>query len=78
MNQACLLTAWKLTAWIRIEMTIWPSNGVRTFRDTRFAVGRFRHSPGNGPVHPMKMAMGNINARSMNRNWKSPKFDADA
>ena len=24
----------------------------QTFRETRFAVGRFRQSTGNGPVHP--------------------------
>lgn len=33
-------------------MDIWPSSGVNTFRDTRFAVGRLRESTGYGPVQP--------------------------
>jgi hypothetical protein len=33
---------------------IWPNNGVSTLRDTRLAVGRFRHMTGYGPVQPTK------------------------
>jgi hypothetical protein len=50
--QGCLRTDTNPTAWIRIQMAIWPSSGVKTFRETRFAVGRFRLKTGNGPVHP--------------------------
>lgn len=35
-------------------------------------------SDGYAPVQPMKMAIGKMRARSMNRNWKSPRLDADA
>ena len=31
---------------------ICPSNGVKTFRETRSAVGRFLDNPGAGPVQP--------------------------
>lgn len=65
-------------AWMRMLKTICPSNGVRTFLETRFAVGRFWDSTGYAPVQPMNMAMGRMRRRSMNRNWKSPRFEADA
>jgi len=51
-HQGCLRTAWKPTACIRMQIAIWPRRGVKTFRETRFAVGRFRQSTGNGPVQP--------------------------
>lgn len=59
-------------------MNICPSSGVRTFLDTRLAVGRFLDNWGYGPDQPMKMAIGRISARSMYKNWKSPRFDAVA
>lgn len=33
-------------------MAICPSRGVKTFRDTRLAVGRCRLRTGYAPVHP--------------------------
>jgi hypothetical protein len=33
---------------------------------------------GAGPAHPIKIAIGRIRRRSINRNWKSPKFEARA
>ena len=61
------------------------SSGVRTFRETRLAVGRLRDNVVHGPVHPTKpvsqninnpnmsnvlnMAIGRIKKRSMKRNY---------
>ena len=53
--QGCLLTAWKPTAWIIMTIAIWPSSGVKTFRETKFAVGRFLHSTGYAPVQPTEV-----------------------
>ena len=61
-----------------MQTTICPRSGVKIFRETKLAVGRFLASCGKDPVQPMKMAIGRMRARSMNRNWKSPRFDADA
>ncbi len=33
-----------------MQMTICPSSGVSTLRETRFAVGRFLPSSGDGPA----------------------------
>lgn len=61
-----------------MQMHISPKSGVNTLRDTRSAVGLLRDSSRYGPAQLMKMAIGKISARSMNRNWKSPRFDAEA
>ena len=61
-----------------MQRTIWPSKGIRTFRETKLAVGRFRLSVGYAPVQPMKMAIGKMSKRSMKRNWKSPRLEAEA
>jgi len=68
MYQLCCRTVTYATAWMRIQMPMRPRSGVKTLRDTKSAVGRFRHSLGAGPAHPMNMAMGNIRRRSMKRN----------
>lgn len=35
-----------------MHIVIWPSSGIKTLRDTRSAVGRFRDNTGFGLVHP--------------------------
>jgi hypothetical protein len=54
-NQGCLRTAWNATACMTMQIVIWPRSGVNTFRDTKFAVGRFRQRTGKGPVQLTKM-----------------------
>ena len=44
--QSWALTANQVIVWMVIAITMCPSNGTRTFLDTRFAVGRFLHSAG--------------------------------
>lgn len=76
MYQDCSLTVKYAMACIAIQMSIRLSKGASTFLDTRSAVGRFRHNDVAGPDHPMNMAIGRIKRRSINRNWKSPRFEA--
>ncbi|GAT30655.1 hypothetical protein RIB2604_03502150 [Aspergillus luchuensis] len=55
-----------------MHIVIWPSSGIKTLRDTRSAVGRFRDNTGFGLVHPTG------EQRTWRFTWKSPRFDADA
>lgn len=50
--QSCSRTINHAAAWTRMQIAIWPSNGVRTFLETRSAVGRFLLRTGNGPDQP--------------------------
>lgn len=50
-------TVRKITSWDKTTIDIWPSKGVKTFRDTRSAVGRLRESVGYGPVQPTVSAV---------------------
>ena len=74
----CSLTVMYVTAWTAMQTIISPISGINTFRETRFAVGRFWAKVGAGPAQPMRMAIGKMSNRSMNKNWKSPRFDAFA
>lgn len=46
----CFLTATYTAVCTSIQMTIWPSNGMSTLRETRSAVGLFRDRTGYGPA----------------------------
>lgn len=50
--QLCLLTALKQINCSKNAKAIWPSRGVRTFLDTRLAVGLLGQRTGYGPLHP--------------------------
>ncbi len=50
--QSCSRTINHAEAWTRMQIAICPSKGVRTFLDTRSAVGRFLLKTGNGPDQP--------------------------
>lgn len=52
--QSCRLTYSNAMLWMKMHRTTWPSNGVRTLRETRLAVGLLRHRVGYGPVQPTK------------------------
>ena len=76
--QGCSFTVMYAMACTATQIIMMPSNGVRTLRETKFAVGRLRSKVGAGPAQPIKIAMGKMRSRSMKRNWKSPRFDAFA
>src|SRR5690349_21394086 len=65
-------------AWKHPWITICPMSEVRTFFETRLAVGRFGLSTGKASVRPMKTAIGKMSAKSIYKNWKSPRLDAKA
>ena len=72
------MTAMKAIACTTTLNAICPKSGVNTFLLTKLAVGLFADKVGYGPVQPMNIAIGRISNRSMYKNWKSPRFDADA
>ena len=69
-HQGCLRTAWKPTACIRMHIAIWPRRGVRTFLETKFAVGRLRESAGNGPVQPTIYTSASVPSKPFVTYWR--------
>jgi hypothetical protein len=83
-DHGCIWTVLKTASCARTTREICPSKGVKTLRETRSAVGRFRESVGAGSAQPtitglagilsvaedhlLKIAIGMISARSMKRN----------
>ena len=66
--QSCDWTKKKTANWRPVVRTIWPMIELRTWRETRLAVGRRWWMRWYGPVRPMVTAMGRMMKRSMYRN----------
>lgn len=62
---------------VNTASTIWPIKGVKTFRETRSAVGRFRDNTGKGSFHPTRVSVSSLIPKSLfyakptkNCNWQ--------
>lgn len=64
----CSRTVMYAIPWMAMPIIISPSSGVNTFRDTSPDIGRFVWSTWAGPAHPMKIAIGRMSSKSINKN----------
>lgn len=58
--QVCSRTISHAAVCTSIQTAIWHNKGMRTFLDTKFAVGRFLLRTGNGPDQPTGMRISNF------------------